>query len=147
MSEMIAENQSSSLRMCWWASHLCFIFHKHRVGYCKGKGGRGLALHFSDPDAERVQILVSVIDQDQTHLCNHLVSFTTDNSSPVPRWDKADHSNKERNCCNISEKGSCGGYSPFRIFFILPVTTVPSSAFLSASLPDSAHPAHCFSLA
>ena len=54
-------------------------------------------------------MLVSVIGQDLPSLhCNHLVSFTIDNTCPVPRWGEADHGNKERNSCNIFEKGTCG---------------------------------------
>ena len=67
------------------------------------------SLSSSDSYAKRLQMLVSVIGQDLPSLhSNHLVSFTIDNTCPVPRWGEADHGNKERHGCNIFEKGTYG---------------------------------------
>ena len=96
-----------------------------------------MALSFGDPDAERLQMLVSVVGRELTHPCgDHLVSFVTDNPCPVPGRGEADHSHEERNSRSVSEKGSCGlGVSSLPCSF----APFPSVLPLPSSSPDSAH--------
>lgn len=79
------------------------------MGWASQGAGWALALSFSDPGDERLQMFGWVLDQDLSGLrSNHLVSFPTDHSCSVPGWGEADHRNEERDSCDVPEKGAWG---------------------------------------